>query len=177
MFNPTKTLNIKKEKLESLVTSVRKGVPITIALQKASIPPYYYFSWLKLYNDFIATKEREEVIFDDLEELEPKEYYDKEGKVAGYYYTPISIIDKIKKCHAEFIEETHDKVSAGVRDKWQSAAWLLERRCKQDYGKEEQAEESKTVKAINIKFVDPKSQQNRLEALEKEVKENVGSAE
>ena len=177
MFNPTVTLNIKKEKLESLIASVRKGVPIRIALEKASIPPYYYYSWLKLYTEFIAEKEREEVIYNDLEELEPKPYYNTKGDVAGYYYTPISIIDTIKKCHAEFIESTHDKVVAGVRDKWQSAAWLLERRCKQDYGKEEQAEETKTVKAINIKFVDPKSQQDRLEALEKEVKDNVGSAE
>lgn len=177
MFNPKVTLNIKKEKLESLINSVSKGVPIRIALEKASIPPYYYFSWLKLYNEFIDEMDRNGVIYNDLEELEPKPYYDTKGNVAGYYYTPISIIDKIKKCHAEFIEATHDKVVAGVRDKWQSAAWLLERRCKQDYGKEEQAEEKKSVKAINIKFVDPDSDKNRLEKLEKEVKDNVGGAQ
>ena len=177
MFNPTVTLNIKKEKLESLLNSVRKGVPIRIALEKASIPPYYYFSWLKLYNDFIDKMEKQGEIFKDLKELEPEAYYDTKGNVAGYYYTPISIIDKIKKCHAEFIEEAHDKVVAGVRDKWQSAAWLLERRCKQDYGKEEQTEEKKSVQAVKISFVDPKSQAERLDALMKEVKDNVGSAE
>ena len=123
MFNPKVTLNIKKEKLESLINSVSKGVPIRIALEKASIPPYYYFSWLKLYNEFIDEMDRNGVIYNDLEELEPKPYYDTKGNVAGYYYTPISIIDKIKKCHAEFIEATHDKVVAGVRDNQLHGCW------------------------------------------------------
>ena len=152
-------------------------MPIRIALEKASIPPYYYFSWLKIYNDFLAEMEKQGEIFKDLKELEPEAYYNTKGEVAGFYYTPISIIDKIKKCHAEFIEETHEKVRAGVRDKWQSAAWLLERRCKADYGREEPADEKKTVQAVKVAFVEPKQQKDRLDELLKEVKENVGSAE
>ena len=170
-------MNIKKTKLESLIASVRKGVPIRIALDKASIPPYYYFSWLKLYNEFISKQEAENNIYSDISELDPIPYNDKDGNVTGYYYTPISIIDTIKKAHAEFVESTHDTVALGEKDKWQSAAWLLERRCKQDYGKEESTEQQKTVQSVKINFVDPKVQKDRLAKLEQEVRDNVGGTD
>lgn len=167
-------MSIKKERIEKLINSVRKGLPIRIALDGASIPQYYYYSWLKLYNEFIDLKEKEGIKHKDLKELEPEPYYNIDGEVAGYYYTPLSIIEKIKECHALFIEDCHDTVAKGTRDKWQSAAWLLERRCRNEYSKEESSEEKKSVSAVKVSFVDPKQDKKRLEQLLKEVKENVG---
>jgi hypothetical protein len=79
--------------------------------------------------------------------------------------------------YGEFIAETARTVRSGVKDKWQSAAWILERRCRNEYNKDEQQEEKKTVQAVKVSFVDPKVQKERLDALLEEVKKNVGNGE
>ena len=154
--------------------SVRKGLPIKYALEKSGIPAWYYYAWLKLYNEFISQKEQEGNFIDDIKELEPEPYYDKDGNIKGYYYTPISIIDNLKMAYAEWVEDKHNQVNSGIKDNWQSAAWLLERRVRSEYAKEEPMEVKEKVDALTVTYVAPKDQKDRLEKLEKEVKANVG---
>lgn len=174
MFSRTGRINIKTEKLQTLFESVRKGLPIKYALEKSGIPQWYYYAWLKLYNEFISEKEEEGNFLDEIKELEPEPYYDKNGKVAGHYYTPISIIDNLKQCYAEWVCDKHEQVNDGIKDNWQSAAWLLERRVRSEYAKEEPQQVKDEVKSISVTFVDPKDSKDRLEKLEQEVKDNVG---
>lgn len=174
MFSRTGRINIKTEKLQTLFESVRKGLPIKYALEKSGIPQWYYYTWLKLYNEFISEKEREGNFLDEIKELEPEPYYDKNNEVAGYYYTPISIIDNLKQCYAEWVCEKHEQVDAGIKDNWQSAAWLLERRVRSEYAKEEPQQVKDKVESINVVFTNPQDSADRLEKLEKEVKDNVG---
>lgn len=174
MFTATSRINIKTEKLQTLMESVRKGLPIKYALEKAGIPAWYYYTWLKLYNEFMVEKEREGNFIDDIKELEPEPYLDKDGNVKGYYYTPISIIDNLKMAYAKWIEEKHDQINYGLKDNWQSAAWLLERRVRSEYAKEEPQEIKDKVESIKVTFVDPQDSKDRLAKLEKEVKDNVG---
>ena len=174
MFSEKNLINIKKEKLELLIESVRDGLPVRISCDRASIPQWYYFSWLKIYNDFVSMREKEGKSTKDCEEFNPIPYLDSNGSIVGYYYTPISMIETLKKAYADFIHDTHKTVAMGLKDRWQSAAWLLERRCRNEYSKEESAEEKKSVSAVKVSFVDPKQDKKRLEQLLKEVKENVG---
>ena len=174
MFTATSRINIKTEKLQKLMESVRDGLPIKYALEKAGIPAWYYYTWLKLYNEFMSKKEQEGNFIDEIEELEPEPYYDKDGKVKGYYYTPISFIDNLKMAYAEWVEEKHKQINYGIKDNWQSAAWLLERRVRSEYAKEEPQEVKDKVESIKVTFVDPQDSKDRLARLEKEVKDNVG---
>ena len=174
MFSRTGRINIKTDKLQTLFESVRKGLPIKYALEKSGIPQWYYYAWLKLYNEFISEKEQEGNFLDEIKELEPEPYFGKDGEVAGYYYTPISIIDNLKQCYAEWVCDKHEQVNDGIKDNWQSAAWLLERRVRSEYAKEEPQQVKDEVKSISVTFVDPKDSKDRLEKLEQEVKDNVG---
>lgn len=174
MFTATSPINIKQEKLQLLFTSVQKGLPIKYALERSGIPQWYYYTWLRLYNQFISEKESSGNFCDEIEELEPKEIKNKEGEVVGYVYTPISIIDNLKQCYAEWVAEKHEQVNNGIKDGWQSAAWLLERRVRSEYAKEEPQQVKDKVESINVVYVDPKDSKERLERLEKEVKDNVG---
>ena len=173
-FTKTSRINIKTEKLQTLMESVRKGLPIKYALEKSGIPAWYYYTWLKLYNEFISEKEREGNFCDDLKELEPEPYYDDKGNIKGYYYTPISIIDNLKMAYAEWVEEKHIQINDGIKGTWESAAWLLERRVRSEYAKEEPQEVKDKVESISVTLVDPKDSEERLKRLEKEVKDNVG---
>ena len=174
MFKATSPINIKTEKLQKLFELVRKGLPIKYALEGSGIPGWYYYTWLKLYNEFISEKEQQGNFCDDIDELEPKPVLNKEGKVACYIYTPISIIDNLKQCYAEWVAEKHEQVNDGIKDNWQSAAWLLERRVRSEYAKEEQPQVKDKVESIKIVWADPADEKDRLERLEKEVKDNVG---
>ena len=174
MFTATTRLNIKEEKLINLIDSVRRGLPIKYALEKSGIPGWYYYTWLKLYNEFMSKKESEGNYIDEIKELEPEPYLDKNGKVKGYYFTPISIIDNLKMAYAEWVADKHEQVNMGLKDNWQSAAWLLERRVRSEYAKEEVTETKDKVESIKVTFVDPKDSQDRLAKLEQEVKDNVG---
>ena len=169
-------IKIDKKKMEMLITSVRDGLPIRIACERAGIPYFYYCQWYKIYLAFIERKEKEGKILEECKELHPVEYTNKKNE-NGYYYTPVSIIDTLKKMYGEFIADLVRTVRSGAKDKWQSAAWTLERRCRSEYNKDEQQEEKKTVQAVKVSFVDPKVQKERLDALLKEVKENVGSGQ
>ena len=76
--------------------------------------------------------------------------------------------------YAEWVEEKHDQINAGIKDNWQSAAWLLERRVRSEYAKDEPTEVKEKVESIKVTFVDPKDESERLKKLEQEVKDNVG---
>ena len=174
MFTATSRINIKSEKLTKLIESVERGLPIKYALERSGIPAWYYYTWLKLYNEFISQKEQEGNFTDDIPELEPEPYLDKEGNIKGYYFTPISLIDNLKQAYAEWVAEKHEQVNCGIKDNWQSAAWLLERRVRSEYAKEEPQEVRDRVESIKIAFVDPKESADRLAKLEQEVRNNVG---
>ena len=173
-FSKTSKINIKTEKLQTLMESVRRGLPIKYALEKSGIPAWYYYTWLKLYNEFISEKEQEGNFCDDLSELEPEPIKDKNGKVVGHIYTPISIIDNLKMAYAEWVEEKHIQINDGIKGTWESAAWLLERRVRSEYAKEEPQEIKDKVESIKVVYVDPKDSEERLKRLEQEVKDNVG---
>lgn len=173
-FTRTSTINIKQDKLQTLMVSVRKGLPIKYALERAGIPAWYYYTWLKLYNEFMSEKEEQGNFIDEIEELEPTPIKNKKGEVVGYQYTPISFIDNLKMAYAEWVCDKHEQVNSGVKGTWESAAWLLERRVRSEYAKEEQAVVKDKVDAMKVTFVDPKDDAERLERLEKEVKDNVG---
>lgn len=174
MFSATTRINIKAEKLEILIDSVRNGLPIKYALERSGIPAWYYYSWLKLYNEFITQKEQEQDFINEIEELEPEPFYDKDGNVKGHYFTPISIIDNLKMAYAEWVADKHLQINDGVKDNWQSAAWLLERRVRSEYAKEEPQEVKDKVESIKVVYIDPKNDDDRIKKLEKEVKDNVG---
>ena len=169
-------INIEKKRLDTLITSVRDGLPVRIACERAGIPYFYYCQWYKLYLEFVERKEKEGKVLEECKELQPVEYTNKKNE-KGYHYTPISIIDTLKKAYGEFIADLHRTVRSGVKDRWQSAAWMLERRARTEYNKDEPQEDKKTVQAVKVRFVDPKSQADRLAKLEQEVKDNVGNAE
>lgn len=176
MTRETTLIKIDKKKLQTLIDSVREGLPVRVSCERAGIPYFYYCAWYKLYLAFVEEKEKEGKVLEDCKELQPVEYTNKKSE-KGYYYSPVSIIVTLKKMYGEFIAETARTVRSGVKDKWQSAAWILERRCRNEYNKDEQQEEKKTVQAVKISFVDPKVQKERLDTLLEEVKKNVGNGE
>ena len=173
MFTATSRINIKAEKLTTLIDSVRDGLPIKYALERSGIPAWQYYTWLKLYNEFMGQKESENDFIDDIKELEPEPYLDKNGEIKGYYFTPISIIDNLKMAYAEWVATKHNQVNSGASN-WQSSAWLLERRVRSEYAKEETPQQQSKVESIKVVYVDPNDSKDRLERLEKEVKDNVG---
>jgi len=173
MFTATSQINIKAEKLTLLFDGVRNGLPIQYACDKAGIPVYFYYKWLKLYNEFISQKEQDGDVFNDIEELEPKPIYNKDKEICGYTFTPISLLENIKKGYAEWVEEKHNRINDGDGN-WQSQSWLLERRVKQEYSKEETTTQSnKTAEPIKIVYVDPNKEKTRIEKLEQEVKDAI----
>ena len=174
MFTRTSPINIKQDKLQTLFESVRNGLPIKYALERSGIPGWYYYTWLKLYNEFISEKENKGDAGEEISELEPKPILNKDGEVVGHTYTPISIIDNLKQCYAEWVAEKHQQVNNGFKDGWQSAAWLLERRVRSEYAKEEPQVVKDKVESVKIIWADPEDEKDRLEKLEKEVKDNVG---
>ena len=176
MYTEKSLISIDKKKIELLITSVRDGLPIRIACERAGIPYFYYLGWYRVYTEFVEKKEKEGKLIEECKELQPLEYTNKKQE-KGYYYTPISLIDTLKKSYGEFIAELSKTVRSGVKDKWQSAAWMLERRARAEYNKDEQQEDKKTVQAVKVRFVDPKAQADRLAKLEQEVKDNVGGTD
>lgn len=177
-FVKTTYINIKSEKMNSILEAVRIGVPIKYAFDKAGVPVYFYYKWLKLYNAYI--KEQEELdndCIDELQELEPSvEYKDKDGNTTGKRYTPISFIENIKMAYADFVIDTHKKISLSEdKDDWKAPAWLLERRVKDEYAKEETVNQNNTekVESINIVYRDPSEDKDRIEKLAQEVKDAI----
>lgn len=173
MFELRKRIHIENKKLETLIESVRIGIPIKYACQKAQIPEFYYFKWLKLYNDYIQECESKEIEIEE-DVINPSKELDK-SKKTEFSYTPVSLILKIKEAYADFVIEAHNKVVVGGKD-WTSSAWLLERRARDEYGKEEKPlETNNQVQGIKIVYVDSNSEdsQERLKKLEKEAQESI----
>ena len=66
-----------------------------------------------------------------------------------------------------------DKIDLGGQA-WQSSAWLLERRVKDEYSKEEPTnKEAKQVDAIKVIYVDPSKDKERLAKLQAQVEESI----
>lgn len=178
-FTKRSQITIKYEKMKELLDNVALGVPIRVALDKAKIPQFYYYKWLKLYNEFMDEVEKNHDGLKELPELEPLVYKNKKGEISSMVFTPISIIEYIKEAYATWIIDRQKIINSGV-DGWQSSAWLLERRAKDEYSKEVQAtNESDKVLPIKIVYVDSNKQstQDRLKALEQEVKESINYVE
>ena len=172
MFELRNLIHIEDEKLELLIESVRQGVPIKYACQKAQIPEFYYHKWLKLYNDYIKEIEAKDMFIEE-EVINPK--VEKKSKKTMFSYTPVSLIIKIKEAYADFVISHHQKINDGDRS-WTASAWLLERRVRDEYGKDsiEQQVENK-VQSIKVVYVDSQDEttQERLDRLEKEAQDSV----
>ena len=126
----------------------------------------------------LLAKRRPVTLFiDELQELEPSmEYKDKDGNTTGKRYTPISFIENIKMAYADFVIDTHKKISLSEdKDDWKAPAWLLERRVKDEYAKEETVNQNNTekVESINIVYRDPSEDKDRIEKLAQEVKDAI----
>lgn len=172
MFELRNLIHIEDEKLNLLVESVRKGIPIKYACHKAQIPEFYYFKWLKLYNDYIKEIEAKDMEIED-EVIHPQ--VDKKSKKTMFSYTPVSLILKIKEAYADFVISHHEKINNGDRT-WTASAWLLERRVREEYGKDLiETENTNQVQSIKVVYVDSKNEetQERLERLEKEARESL----
>lgn len=172
MFELRNLIHIEDTKLELLIESVRKGIPIKYACHKAQIPEFYYFKWLKLYNDYIKEIEAKGIAIED-DVINPD--VDKKSKKTMFSYTPVSLILKIKEAYADFVISHHEKINSGDRT-WTASAWLLERRVREEYGKdiiEEQVENK--VQGIKVVYVDSQNEstQDRLNRLEKEAQDSL----
>lgn len=172
MFELRRRIHIDNKKLEILIESVRTGVPIKYACHKAQIPEFYYYKWLKLFNDYMSEIESKGIEIEK-EVLQPK----PEGKSKNitYSYSPVSLILKIKEAYADFVISNHQKIVDGDKS-WTASAWLLERRCRDDYGKEEAKTETiNQIPSIKVVYVDPNKDEtkSRLEELTKEVNESI----
>lgn len=178
-FTPNSQINIKKDKIEQLIDGFKQGLTPRAACELAGLPTYYYYKWLNIYEEYINSKEaNDEMALDDLDALEGKPILNKDGKIVGYVYTPISLITAIKKACAKWELEKVTKINSGTK-KWESSAWLLERRRKNDYAKLDTinaTQVNNTVESIKIEYVDPGKEetQNRLELLTREVEESIG---
>ena len=172
MFELKKRIHIENEKLELLIKSVSLGIPIKYACQKAQIPLFYYYKWLKLYDDYMKEIESKDIEIED-DVVNPKP--EGKSKNTSYFYTPVSLILAIKEAQADFVILQHSKISQGGKD-WQSSAWLLERRCRDEYGKESlEQTNSNQVQGIKVLYVDTDNQdtKERLERLTKEAEESL----
>lgn len=174
MFELRKRIHIENKKLEILIESVRKGIPIKYACHKANIPEFYYFKWLKLYNDYMKEIEAKDMFIEE-DVINPSKELDK-SKKTEFSYTPVSLIIKIKEAYADFVYSTHQKVIDGDKNTWTAAAWLLERRVRDEYGKESQEQETNNqVQSIKVVYVDSNEEQtqDRLKRLEQEAQESI----
>lgn len=172
MFELRNLIHIEDTKLELLIESVRKGIPIKYACQKAQIPEFYYYKWLKLYNDYMKEIEAKDSFIEE-DVINPK--VDKKSKKTMFSYTPVSLILKIKEAYADFVISHHQKITDGDKN-WTASAWLLERRVRDEYGKdivEEQVDNK--VQSIKVVYVDSQNEetQERLNRLEQEAKESL----
>ena len=78
--------------------------------------------------------------------------------------------------YADFVIDTHKKISLSEdKDDWKAPAWLLERRVKDEYAKEETVNQNNTekVESINIVYRDPSEDKDRIEKLAQEVKDAI----
>ena len=174
-FTKTSQINIKYEKLKKILDSVADGVPIQYAFDLAGLPQYFYWKWLNIYKEFIAEQEKmNDDCLNDFDELEPVPVLNKDKKVVAYTYTPISFIENIKKAYATFVIDKHNQIANPIGDEWKASAWLLERRVKSEYAKEETINQTGgKVESIKVVYVDPEDSKDRLAKLEKEVRDNV----
>ena len=174
-FTKTSQLNIKYEKLKKILDSVEAGIPIQYAFDLAGLPQYFYWKWLSIYKEFVAEQEKKnDDCLNDFDELEPTPVLNKDNQVVGYTYTPISFIENIKKAYAGFVISKHNEIANPTGDEWKASAWLLERRVKSEYAKEETINQSgNKIESIKVVYVDPEDSKDRLAKLEKEVLDNV----
>lgn len=170
-FTANDPVKIDEEQINELIANIAIGVPIKYAFNKARIPESFYYVWLKLYDEYIKTCDD----FFDADIFQPTIVKDK-NNAEKHYFSPVCIISKIKEAHALWVIETHKKINNGDRT-WTSAAWLLERRAKEDYNKDYEYTENgnRQIDTIKVMYVDSKNQdtQDRLSRLEQEVEETL----
>ena len=176
---PKYTLLLPKKKVQTLVESLLKGTPVTYACDKALIPPFYISRWRKELEDYIEQKVSEaDAIGEepDLSFIEPP--LDDNGELIWEKLNTLSLSVVIKNARACYLEQLNDLLKDSVKDtdQWQKYAWLLERCFKDIYSREEQNNEKvKTVEAIKVVYVDENSDNERLEKLDREVRENINA--
>ena len=170
-FTATDPVKIDEEQINELIANIAIGVPIKYAFNKARIPESFYYVWLKLYEDYIKNTDN----FFDTDFLQPTIVKDK-NNAEKHYFSPVCIISKIKEAHALWVIETHKKINDGDKS-WTSAAWLLERRAREDYNKDYESTETnnRQVDTIKVLYVDSKESntQDRLKRLEQEVEDTL----
>jgi len=178
----TDEIHIDPTKIKQLLVSIRNGSPIKIALARAGIPYYIYNIWLGLYNDYIKELDNNKVgALEDIKELEPTPLYsnkpNESNKIVGFRFTPISIISKIKQEFSVWVEDTltHVQTATPKFSFWQNYAFLLERRCKDEFSREEtiNTNNDNKIDKVVIQWIDPKEDADRLKKLEEEVKASL----
>jgi len=162
-------IRISLERVKKLFSGLEEGLPLTYACDLAMIPYQVVQKWVKSYDEYLSSGE-EDI---DLTKIEPD--YDKNGKLVLEKLTTIKAVAVIKKMRAEYLKNINDLLKES-KD-WQKFAWILERRYRDEYSKEEIiSTKAEKVDSIKVVFVDPKQDEDRLKKLEAEVKESIGAS-
>ena len=170
--NPNKIpyqIRISLGRLEKLFEALKDGMPLTYACDLVMIPRQVIFYWQKAFDEYMTENEGKE----DYKLLEPQ--YDSDGKLVLEKLTTIKAVAVIKKMRAEYLKNINDLLKES-KD-WQKFAWILERRYRDEYSKEEIiSTKAEKVDSIKVVFVDPKQDEDRLKKLEAEVKDSIGAS-
>jgi len=103
--------------IESICESVEDGLPFKYAAVKAGISEGIFYHWQRQ-----AKKEGDKA---------PKEI--------------LQFMKRLKESHAKFVLNTLRQVKTHSKDSWQAAAWMLERREPDTFGKIEKIEHSGSI--------------------------------
>lgn len=162
-------IRISLERVKKLFNALEDGMPLTYACDLAMIPYQVVQKWVKSYDEYLS-RDEEDI---DLTKIEPD--YDKNGKLVLEKLTTIKAVAVIKKMRAEYLRNINDLLKES-KD-WQKFAWILERRYRDEYSKEEIiSTKAEKVDSIKVVFVDPKQDEDRLKKLEAEVKDSIGAS-
>ena len=127
-------LKITPKRAKALIEKIENGVPVMYAVRAAGIHESTYYNYKQLYQKFMN---KEEV---------------PQGKKHKFL---IEMFEKIKEAEAKFIEKNVLLIQVASVDNWQAAAWQLERRAPDHFGKKERHEVSGAL------IVDPRLEKNK----------------
>lgn len=99
----------ENEKITALLECLRLGMPVYHACQSAGLSDSVFYKYLK------------------------QAEIDKENEVKGSKF--VDFMDKVKKAQSDFIKNNMAVITkSALKGSWQASAWLLERRCPDEFG-------------------------------------------
>lgn len=187
MRYPKEPLTVKasKQNIEKLYEAIKLGTPLPIALTYARISKSEY-EFCRQIEEQVRKAEESELFNGNISEETIRQRCDENGidfqlvmNIRGkktYAEACVEFIEGIEQAKAESVVRNLERLT--VKEKfsnWQASAWLLERRYPDEFGKKEEQSDDVKVEPMRVEFIDPKSQQDRLEAMEKEINDETAS--